>query len=311
MRGERFTSLTGAELPIQSAPMGGVASSSDLPIAVAEAGGMGMVAALILPPPALAKVLDEVAAGTDGSWGASFTVAMGAEPERLELAAERAPLVDFFWGDPDRELVERVHAGDALAGWQVGSVEEARSAEGAGCDLVVVQGVEAGGHVRGEEPMLELVEAAREAVSIPIVAAGGIGTRKRADAAFHAGADAIRVGTRFIAAEEADAHPAYVDAVIAAKPEDTTLTMAFEVLWPDAQHRVLGSAIEAAKATDAEVVGELDLGGGRLPVPRFAAPCPTRSATGSVEAMALYAGLSVDGVKRREPAAEIVRELVA
>jgi nitronate monooxygenase len=310
MTSDRFTSLVGCELPIQQAPMGGVASSPELATAVANAGGMGMVAAIVLPAAALESILDRVAAATAGPWGVNFIVALGADRERVELAAERARLVDFFWGWPDRELVYIVHAHDALAGWQVGSAEEAEGAEEAGCDVVVAQGVEAGGHVRGSAPALELLDETLEAVDIPVVAAGGIATRDDADAALAAGADAVRVGTRFIAADEADAHPSYVEALIAAGADDTTLTKAFHVLWPDAQHRVLSSSVAAAEALDVEVAGDAELGGERIPIPRFAALCPTRSATGSVEAMALYAGRSIDAVRERAPASEIVRELV-
>ncbi|HEV8163681.1 MAG TPA: nitronate monooxygenase, partial [Actinomycetota bacterium] len=95
-----------------------------------------------------------------------------------ELAASRARLVEFFWADPDPALVELVHAGGALAGWQVGSVEEAERAADAGCDLVIAQGVEAGGHVRGTVALLPLLAGVLEVVTVPVLAAGGIASAR-------------------------------------------------------------------------------------------------------------------------------------
>jgi nitronate monooxygenase len=81
-------------------------------------------------------------------------------------------------------------------------------------------------------------------------------------------------------------------------------------MWPDAPHRVLRSAVAAAEAWPGEFVGELEIGGVRQPMPRFAVPCPTRGTTGTIAAMALYAGESVGGVSGVKPAADIVHELV-
>jgi nitronate monooxygenase len=218
-------------------------------------------------------------------------------------------VVEFFYGEPDAALVDAVHAGGALAFWQVGSVEEAVAAARAGCDAVVAQGTEAGGHVRGTTGLLPLLAAVLDAVDVPVVAAGGIGTPRAMAAALAAGADAVRVGTRFVAATEANAHADYVAALVGARAEDTVLTRRFSVMWPDAPHRVLRSAVAAAEACPDEVVGELEVDGTRQPLPRFAIPCPTRATTGTITAMALYAGESVGAVRSVMPAAEIVGEL--
>ena len=129
-------------------------------------------------------------------------------------------------------------------------------------------------------------------------------------AALAAGADAVRVGTRFAAAAETDAHPEYVAALVGARPEDTVLTDRFSVMWPGAPHRVLQSAVTAAEAHAGETVGMLEIAGMQQPLPRFAVPCRTRATTGAIGAMALYAGESVGAVRGIVPAADIVRELV-
>lgn len=226
--------------------------------------------------------------------GVNFLVPF-LDRDAVEEASRRAPLVEFFWGEPDPLLVEVVHAGGARAGWQVGSAEEARAAEDAGCDLVVAQGIEAGGHVRGTIGLLALLGEVCRVVQVPIVAAGGIGTGRAMAAALTAGADAVRVGTRFLAALESMAHPTYVAALIASRADDTVLTTAFGDGWPDAPHRVLRSAIREGER--------------RGNTQSWSPMWPTITSTGAIEALALYAGQSVGAVTGRQPAAEIVAEI--
>ena len=287
--------------------MGGFTDPA-LPVAVAEAGGLGMIGAVMVPADALSELLDAVTAQTAKPVGVNFLMPF-LDRESVAVAAAKAPLVEFFYGEPDRSLVDAVHAGGALAAWQVGSEREALAAADAGCDLIVAQGVEAGGHVRGKIGLLPLLSRVLEAVEAPVVAAGGIGTASAMAAALAAGADAARVGTRFVAAAESPAHAEYVQALVAAEAEDTVLTEAFSVMWPEAPHRVLRSSVEAATAFEGEVVGEMQMGAEKMAVPRLAVPNPTRETTGAIEAMALYAGQSVSGVREVVPAAEIVREL--
>src|SRR5205823_2303713 len=214
----------------------------------------------------------------------------------LDDASNRSPYVELFWGAPDADVVETVHAGGTRAGWQVGSADEARAARDTGCDVIVAQGIEAGGHVRGTLGLLPLLDEVRTVIDLPIVAAGGIGTGTAMAAALVAGADAVRVGTRFVAATESIAHPAYVDRLIESGADDTVITTAFGDGWPDAPHRVLKSAIAAGVA----------LGTAQSWSPEW----PTASYAGATEARALYAGQSVGAVRSRQPAAEIVAELI-
>lgn len=302
----RFTDMVGCSVPLQQAPIGG--ASHRLTAAVTEAGGLGMFGAIDYPPTVLASILDAVRAGTAGVFGVNFLMPF-LDRSGVEVAASKVRVVEFFYGDPDASLVDLAHGGGALAGWQIGSRDEARRAVDAGCDFVVAQGVEAGGHVRGTLGLLPLLSEVLEAVDVPVVAAGGIGSGRAMAAALAAGADAVRVGTRFIAAAEAEYHQTYVDKVIAAWGEDTVLTEAFSVMWPDAPHRVLRSCIVAAEAFPGDVVGEMTVGEEKMPIPRLSPPAPTRETTGAVEAMALYAGQSVGSVTSLQPSATIVREL--
>ena len=195
--------------------------------------------------------------------------------------------------------------------WQVGSLAEAAAAERAGCDFIVVQGTEAGGHVRGETSLLPLLSLVLDAARVPVVAAGGIATARSLAAVLACGCGAARIGTRFVAATESGAHPAYVAALLAASAADTCLTEAFSGMWPDAPHRVLRSAIARAEALTEDVIGEAHFGGQVIPVRRFSVIAPTLATTGHIDAMALYAGESVTNVTAVQPAATIIAELVA
>jgi nitronate monooxygenase len=303
----RFTGLCGCTRPLQLAGMPGIVTPS-LACAVAEAGGLAMVPAAAVPVPVLERVIDEVVSRTGAPFGVNFLMPF-LDRDALDVAARRARVVEFFYGDPDAALVEVAHRGGALVSWQVGSVSEAVAAAAAGCDILVAQGMEAGGHVRGTVATFPLLAQVLDAVGLPIVAAGGIGTAHSMAAALAAGASAVRVGTRFVAAAESGAHPKYIEALIAARAEDTVLTEAFSVMWPDAPHRVLRSSVEAAHALADEIAGEIEVRGERMPIPRLAVYCPSRDTTGHIEAMALYAGQSVGAVRRVDSAGEIVREL--
>jgi nitronate monooxygenase len=241
----------------------------------------------------------------------TFLLPFGADPACVEAAAGRARLVDFYYGDPDPDLVARVHAGGALASWQAGSAAEAVAAADAGCDLVAVQGMEGGGRIRGRVALLPLLAEVLDAVEVPVVAAGGIAGPRGVAACLAAGASAVRLGTRLLATEESGAHPQYVAALVEAEAEDAVLTDAFSVMWPNGPepHRTLRSALEAAEALEVEVVGETRMGATTLPVPRFGVPCPNRQTTGEIAAMVHYAGQSAGATRRVLPAAQVVTDL--
>lgn len=294
-----FTTLVGCSVPIQLAAMG-VVGSVELAVAVSRAGGFGMVPGSH-PPEALDRLREQ----TGGTFGVNFLMPW-VDREAVVVASGRARLIEFFYGEPDATLIEVAHLGGALACWQVGSRQEALAAVTAGCDMLVAQGREAGGHVRGHLGLLAVLSQVLEAVEVPVLAAGGIGTARAMAAALAAGAAGVRVGTRFVAAQEANAHPLYVDALIAAAADDTVLTETFSADWPRAPHRVLRSSVEAAVADQEELTGYTQSGSG---IPRLHSMPPDRGTTGHIEAMALYAGESVDGVTAVQPADSIVREL--
>jgi len=297
-----FTDLVDCALPLQLAGMGGV-STAELAAAVSEAGGLGMIGAAGVPIDMLGGMFETLEA-TGEPFGVNFLMPF-LDPGAFKFSAGKARVVELFYGDPDRSLVEIAHAQGALVSWQVGSAEEANAARQSGCDIVVAQGTEAGGHVRGRNDLETLLNACTD-LAIPIVAAGGIAGPEEVEAAIDSPASAVRIGTRFLAATEANVHPTYVDALIAAKRSDTVITTEFDVGWPNAPARVLRSSLEAARKSDdpCATVGEQ-----QWPVQRFSTLPPTKDARGNVAAMPHYAGFSVDGVVKRQSAKEIVEEL--
>jgi NAD(P)H-dependent flavin oxidoreductase YrpB (nitropropane dioxygenase family) len=274
----RFTDLVGCRLPIQLAAMGGVGTTK-LAAAVIAAGGLGMVNQRSEPVP--------------GACGKNFLVPFDPGIEEIRETAGRTRVVEFFFGDPAARLVDAVHSGGALAAWQVGSAAEAVAAVETGCDFVVAQGVEAGGHVRGTLSLDELLPAVLDAVRVPVVAAGGIATAERVAELLHQGADGVRVGTRFIATPESAAHPDYVASLLAATGPDTVMTEWFGEGWEHAPHRVLRAAEAAARVS-----------GWRQTA------APTRDIDRAAGDMAMYAGTGVGDVRSVQSAAEVVADLV-
>jgi NAD(P)H-dependent flavin oxidoreductase YrpB (nitropropane dioxygenase family) len=300
----RFTELVGVRLPIQLAGMSG-AATAELAAAVCNAGALGMIGVGRQPIELVERYLDAMAALTTKPFGITC-IAHLVRPDVEALIADQVQIMEFFYDWPTATRVRS----DTIVGWQVGSLDEALAAADAGCSYVIVQGVEAGGHVRGQNSLASLLTAVREAIDLPIVAAGGIGTADDVRRVMAMGADAVRVGTRFIATVESNAHPQYIDALVASAAGDTELTEAFGVGWPNAPHRVLRSALAAAESAS-DVVATMESNGTPVPVPRWGVSLPTRETAGNIAAMALYAGTSVEAIQNVTTAADVVAELAA
>jgi nitronate monooxygenase len=309
MLATRFTELVGCEVPIQLAPMGAI-SSPELMAAVVDAGGMAMTGMPMAPAPVVADFLDALTKQLRGPFGFNVLVPF-LDTAVVDTAAQRCRLVDFYHGAVDGDLVEVVHRAGALAAWQVGSAAAAREAADAGCDLIVVRGVEGGGRMYGHRSLWPLLAEVLDAVDVPVLAAGGIATGRLLAAALAAGADGVRVGTRFVATVESGAHPRYKSAVADASGGETVLTDAFRVMWPDEVRtaRVLQSALETANSA-ADPVGKTTMGPVEIDVPRFGVAPPSTTTTGNIEAMALYAGESAGAISTVEHAAEVLRRMV-
>jgi nitronate monooxygenase len=304
-------SVLGCDLPLMQAPLGRGAGAT-LALAVSQAGGLGTLGASWTEPAALRDQIRSIARATERPFCVNLVLDF-EQDERLEVAVEEGvPWVSFSFG-MRRELIERAHAHGTRALVQVAAADAARAAADAGADALIVQGVEAGGHVQSVVGLLPLLAEVRRAVSLPLLAAGGIADPASARAALAAGATAVVMGTRFVASDECDAHPRYKSRLLEAEGRDTVLTGLFDVGW-DAPHRVLrNSTYEHWEAAGRPHAGQRPSEGEEVSpgVPRYAVNLPLAASTGDVEAMALYAGQGVGAIDAVEPAAAIVERFAA
>lgn len=318
----------GIRVPILNAGFG-AGAPAELAAAVSNAGGCGVIGSAGLPLAAIREEIHRARDLTTEPFGVNVIIAAMAEPQwasaverRIQCCFdERVPVLVLFWGDP-APFVEPARAAGTAVLVQVGSVDEARRAAAAGVDAVVAQGSEAGGHVRGRTPIWELLPACVEAIApVPVVASGGIADGATLARALSAGAQAVSLGTAFLAAAEADLHPEYRRRVLAATAADTVLTDdLYDVGWAGAPHRTLrnktfaewdaaGRPRSGARPGEGTTVGHL---GAPIDadVVRYAPIVVTSDFDGDVDRAPLWAGESVDMVRDVRPAAEIVAALV-
>jgi NAD(P)H-dependent flavin oxidoreductase YrpB (nitropropane dioxygenase family) len=311
----------GVKLPVVQAGMGGGLSRHELAAAVSEAGGLGTIA--VNGAEAIRRELAAARALTGRPLAVNLLLPF-ARRDWFEAAGE-ADVVVTFWGEPRRRT-------GGLWLHQCGSVEEARRAQAAGADGVIVQGVEAGGHVRGTTRALQLLEEVRRALSAdyPVLLAGGIAACPDVASALDAGADAAVAGTRFLLSEESRAHALYKERLLGA--EETIRTDLFGAGWP-APHRVVANAatdhflsrevvraprlnrllnhLLAPGARYAPSSLQLRMIQAQRPGSRLLSPAgPTDDGPETlVDAGALYAGETVARITEICPAADLVREL--
>ena len=309
--------LFGIEIPIVLAPMG-IAVGPKLTAAVCNAGGLGAIPLWRADNATLRGQIREVKSLTDKPFAVNLNLNFPQE-ERLEACLqERVPVISFFWGDPGG-LVSQAKSAGTIVMQTVGSAQEAQAAVGCGVDVVVAQGWEAGGHVWGTVATMALVPAVVDAVApVPVIAAGGIADGRGLAAALALGASGAMIGTRFLASNEANIHPHYRDRLLKATESDTAyLENVFDLTWPDAPHRVLRNKTvadwEAAgrpetgrRPGEGEIVANSKSHGEIL---RYRAYTPGADVEGDIEALSMWAGQGVALVKKRQPAAEIVREI--
>lgn len=312
--------LLGCDYPILLAGMGGV-SHWELAAAVANAGGYAMLGMVRETPALIAEEVSALKAATDRSFAVNVIPA-ATEPGLLARQIDTCldlgvPAFTFFW-DVVPEAVARVKEAGCLVLHQVGTLDAARHAEAAGVDVIIAQGVEAGGHVHGRVPTFELTQSVLNEVSVPVVASGGLSSGKDLAAALKMGAAGIQCGTAFLATEESFAHPYHKARVVAAGKDDTVLTDVFVLNWPKgAAVRVIANSV--TDDLEGRFFGydpdtlprEAIAWDGDAPRLRFSTDSPLRTTIGDLEAMALYAGQGLGAIKSIVPAGERVAEIVA
>ena len=220
----RITELLGIEHPIFQAAMSWASSSSALVVAVSNAGGMGVLGAGPLRPDDFRKVLLEIKKNTEKPYGVNIPLNSARAPELLDIAFEqKIPVMVASQGGPRAQLA-RFRAIGTKWLHVVASVEHALKAQDAGVDALVVDGAEAGGHPPPSEVgTLVLVRRVVRSTRLPVVASGGIADGAGIAAMLALGAEAVQLGTRFIATPEANVHENYKQAVLKADVHETAL----------------------------------------------------------------------------------------
>src|SRR5580704_3510477 len=335
-----FCDRFGLRVPIPLAPMAG-ASAPALSIAVAGTGGLGACGALLMTPPEIVAWANEVRSASNGRfqinlwipdpaparnadheaqlrdflsrWGPAVAPNAGdAAPADFSsqcaaLLEARAPIVSSVMGLYPPEFVARLKALGIAWFANTSTVAESKAAEAAGADVVVVQGMEAGGH-RGcfkageaERQMVglaALVPAVVDAVGIPVVAAGGIADGRGVAPALALGASAVQVGTGFLRTPEAGIHAAWAEALARAAPEDTVVSRAFS---GRAGRSLSTDYVRAAISDYAPQPAPYPVQRGLTAAMRV-----TAAKAGDVSRMQAWAGQSA-GLARAEPARKILQ----
>jgi enoyl-[acyl-carrier protein] reductase II len=224
----RLTEMLGIEHPVMLAGMGGV-SYHRLVAAVSEAGGIGTLGAAPMSSEEMVREMEMTREATNKPFGVDLLAAL---PDRLESDARAivkggASLFVAGLGVP-RDIITILHEGNVLVASMCGKVRHATAAVEAGCDFVIAQGTEAGGHT-GQIATMPLVPQIVDAVGdrVPVVAAGGLFDGRGLAAALTLGADGVWMGTRFIATPEARTVPGYKDALIRTPEDGTVISRGF------------------------------------------------------------------------------------
>ncbi|SDX67218.1 enoyl-[acyl-carrier protein] reductase II [Acetomicrobium thermoterrenum DSM 13490] len=294
----RIQELLGLEYPIFQGGMAWVANA-DLAAAVSNGGGLGVIAAGNMPPELLDREIKRAKSMTDRPFAVNIMLMSPTAEAAIEVVAEnRVPVVTTGAGSPGK-VIERLKPLGTIIIPVIASVAHAKRVEKQGADAVVAEGTEAGGHI-GELTTMVLVPQVADAISIPVVAAGGIADGRGVVAAFALGAEGVQVGTRFVCAVESPAHEAYKRMIIEATDRSTVVT-----------GRTTGHPVRCIKNKLTKRFEEMETAGVSLEELEAFGAGKLRAAVmeGDVEWGSVMAGQSAGLVKKVQPAAEIIKEL--
>lgn len=261
----RITQLFGIEFPIVQ---GGMiwCSGWELAAAVSNAGGLGLIGAGSMDPETLLIHIRKCRNATTKPFGINIPLIFTHAPAFIDLAIqEKVPVVFTSAGNPAKYSavlkengIKTVHV--------TANTKGARKAEESGCDAVVAEGYEAGGHNGKEETTtMVLIPHVTQSVKIPVIAAGGIGSGRAMLAAFALGAEGVQIGSRFAASAESSAHPAFKQRILEATEGDTKLSLRklIPVRLLDSPFYKKVSEMEASGASAEELLDFLGAGRSR------------------------------------------------
>ncbi|WP_045741112.1 NAD(P)H-dependent flavin oxidoreductase [Actinoplanes rectilineatus] len=313
----RFSEGYGLRIPIVQAGMAFVASAPDLAVAVGNAGAMGALGVGLMPAPEVAATVAAIRAGTGGPFHVNLITPFATDAHVDVLCGAAVPAVSFHWGHPPRRWIDRLHDAGIRVFEQVGTVDDGRRAAGDGVDVIVAQGLEAGGHSLATLPTFVLVPLMADAVAPAMVlAAGGIADGRGLAAALMLGADGVWIGTRLVATGESGAHDGYKRRLVAAPATATVRTSLFGPETPDFNPmRVLRNRVTDEHPDgggDRPVIGHTVLGGRDIELRRYTDVVPVRGATtGDLDEMPLLSGQGVGLIDAVKDAATVIADMTA
>ncbi len=294
------TKLLNIKYPILQGGMAWVADAS-LAAAVSNAGGLGIIAAANMPPELLEKQLIKVRTLTDKPFGLNIMLLSQTANDAMELAAQyRVPVVTTGAGFPSK-VIERLKPLGTVIIPVLASVAHAQRIAKQGADAVIAEGSESGGHI-GETSTMNLVPQVVDAVSVPVIAAGGIADGRQAAAAFALGASGIQMGTRFVCAAECTVNQNYKEKIIKAGDRATAVT-----------GRALGHPVRALKNKFTKQFEELEKNGATAAQMEEFGAGKLRLAVvdGDVEMGSFMSGQSAGLVHKVEPATDIIEDIIS
>lgn len=292
----RLCELLGIEYPVIQGGMAWVATA-ELAAAVSNGGGLGLIAAGGAPADVVREQIKKCRELTDKPFGVNVMLMSPFAEEVMKVVIEEKPaVVATGAGNPGKYMEDLKAAGIKVLP-VIASVAMAQRMEKMGADAIIAEGTEAGGHI-GEITTMCLIPQVAEAVSVPVVAAGGIADKRGAVAAFALGADGIQVGTRFICSDECIAHENYKNAVLKAKDRDAVVTGRSTGAPVRALKNKLTKEYQRLEKENApfEEIEQLGVGGLRRAFQE-----------GDVTMGSLMAGQSAAMVHKIEPCADIIR----
>ena len=302
MKTNRVTELFGIEYPIIAGGMVWI-SSWRLAAAVSNAGGLGLIGAGSLPPDLLREHIQKMKAATQKPWGVNLPMMNPKADELVDVILEEGVKIVFTSAGSPKKYTPRFHEAGIKVAHVVASSKFARKCEEAGVDAVVAEGFEAGGHNGKEETTtMVLIPEARKATSLPLIAAGGIGSGQAMAAAFALGAEGVQIGTLFALSQESSASDAFKQCCISLQEGDTML--ALKRLSPtrlikNAFYERMNAAEEAGKSAD-ELRELIGFGATRRGI-----------FEGDIENGELEIGQVASAIKEIKPVEQIISELVS
>lgn len=318
----RFTERFGCDHPFAAAGMAFAGESAPFVAAVSNAGGIGAFGVGFTPAEELRAAIRHIRTLTDRPFNINFITCFDNDAQIRVCAEERIPIASFHWGHPSAAHMKLLCDSDVSVWEQVGSVEDARRAIDGGVEVIVAQGYEAGGHNYGGLPTFVLVPEMIDAVGpMMVLASGGIADGRGVAAALALGADAVWVGTRLVASEEAAVHDEHKRRIVAARGSDTRFSAIFGPEWPHfnpmrlLRNRVVDEYSDRLADVPIErdalpVIGHTTFLGEPHEMHKFNVILPTPATTADWEEMPFLAGQAAAMVRDVRPAGAIVTAMM-